>query len=104
MTTFEIFSLLMLLLQVLHILEDIAFKAYEVAGNLNKYLFAASVLLTGNFGTFFIIGNQIHIGLYLGLLTAWFWLLAMDWYTSTGGSRPDRPRELQARGYTPACL
>ena len=36
----------LLLLQMLHILEEIALEAYRVVGSLTKYLLAASVIVT----------------------------------------------------------
>jgi hypothetical protein len=44
--------------------------AYKVTHSLNKYLLAASVLVTINFTTFLLITNNILFGYYLGLFTS----------------------------------
>jgi len=60
----------MMLLQVWHIFEEIGCGAYKVAHSLEKYLVAASVLVTINFTAFALILNGNKAGFYLGLLTS----------------------------------
>lgn len=63
--------LLMVWLQVLHILEEIACGAYKVAGHgLGRYLKVASVLVTVNLAVFALILWQQPVGYVLGLVTS----------------------------------
>ncbi len=55
MSTLTFTYLLMMLLQIWHIFEEIGLGAYKVAHSLNKYLVAASVLVTINFAAFTLI-------------------------------------------------
>ncbi|MBC8504498.1 MAG: HXXEE domain-containing protein [Anaerolineales bacterium] len=70
MSTLMLTYLLMMLMQIFHIFEEIGMGAYKVAHSLNKYLFAASVLVTINFSAFALIAFNMRFGLFLGLLTS----------------------------------
>jgi len=62
--------LIMMLFQVFHIFEEIGMGAYKIAHSLNKYLMAASILVTINFIAFGLILLDIQAGYYLGLFTS----------------------------------
>ena len=55
----------LLLLQMLHILEEIALEAYKVAGSLKKYLLAASVIVTLNYVPLFMMVFDLRLGYVL---------------------------------------
>lgn len=62
--------MLMLFLQSVHIFEEIAMKGYEIAGSLNKYLVAASVLVfIANLALALMLMGK-HAGYVLGLFSA----------------------------------
>ncbi len=65
-----ILYLTMLLLQTIHIFEEIGFKAYEVVGSLKKYLVVASFLVIINYLPLFLILQGFTIGYYLGFLSS----------------------------------
>ena len=60
----------MMLFKIFHILEEVGFGAYKIAGGLRKYLIVASVLVTLNFTAFTLIRFDIAWGLYLGAFTS----------------------------------
>ena len=62
--------LAMMLLQIVHIFEEIACGAYKIKTTLGKYLLAASALVTLNFTAFALILADLRIGLWLGLFTS----------------------------------
>ncbi len=62
--------LLLLLLQTLHILEEIGLEAYREAGSLKRYLIVASGLVTINYVPLFLMLRDIPAGYILGLLGA----------------------------------
>lgn len=65
-----ILYLTMLLLQTIHIFEEIGFKAYEVVGSLKKYLVVASFLVIINYLPLFLILQGFTIGYYMGFLSS----------------------------------
>ena len=60
--------LLLILLQVFHIFEEIAGRAYELAGSLRKYLLVASLLVTLNVLFLALIVLDLRAGYILGLI------------------------------------
>jgi hypothetical protein len=63
--------LLMMLLQVIHIFEEMACGAYKLMGNgLRKYLVVASLLVTANFVVFALILGGQRVAMVLGLVTS----------------------------------
>lgn len=60
----------MMLLQVVHIFEEIALGAYKIKLTLGKYLLGASVLVTINFIVFALILQGWDAGYWLGLFTS----------------------------------
>ena len=60
----------MILFQVLHIFEEIAFGAYKLVQSLNKYLFAASILVIFNFTHYILILSNLKVGFYLGIFSS----------------------------------
>ena len=65
-----ILYLTMLLLQTIHIFEEMGFKAYEVVGSLKKYLVVASFLVIINYLPLFLILQGFTIGYYMGFLSS----------------------------------
>jgi len=61
--------LLMLLLQTLHIFEEIGIEAYKQVGT-QKYLIAASILVSTNFVLFSLILSNLTVGYILGIVGA----------------------------------
>jgi hypothetical protein len=62
--------LLLLLLQTLHILEEIGLEAYRKAGSLKRYLIVAGSLVTVNYVPLFLMLLNAPVGYVLGLLGA----------------------------------
>jgi hypothetical protein len=65
-----LWCLLLIFLQVVHIFEEIAGEAYELAGSLGRYLRVASVLVAINVAFLALIVAGVRVGYYLGLLGA----------------------------------
>ena len=55
----------LLLLQMLHILEEIALEAYRAVGSLEKYLLVASVIVTLNYVPLFLMLLDLRMGYVL---------------------------------------
>ena len=66
----QFFYLAMMLLQVVHIFEEIACGAYKIKTTLGKYLLAATALVTLNFVVFSLILVDVRLGYWLGLFTS----------------------------------
>lgn len=69
-STLVLSCLLLILLQVFHIFEEIAGRAYELAGSLRTYLLAASVLVTLNVLFLALIVLDLWAGYILGIVGA----------------------------------
>ena len=69
-STLVLSCLLLILLQVFHIFEEIAGRAYELVGPLRTYLFAASGLVTFNVLFLALIILDLRAGYLLGLVGA----------------------------------
>ena len=67
---FILLYLVMLFLQTIHIFEEIAFKAYDAIGSLNKYLFVASLLVFLSYLPLILITQRIKVGYYLGFFSS----------------------------------
>jgi hypothetical protein len=64
--------LLLLLLQTLHIFEEIGLEAYRQVGSLGRYLAAAAVLVVLNYVPLFLMLLEARAGYILGLAGALF--------------------------------
>lgn len=80
---FILLYLVMLFLQTIHIFEEIAFKAYDAIGSLNKYLVVASLLVFLSYLPLILITQRIKVGYYLGFF-ARFLLLEMASFITQG--------------------
>ncbi len=67
---FLILYLIMLFLQTVHIFEEIGFKAYEIAGSLNKYLWVASFLVFASYLPLILVLLDIKTGYFLAFFAA----------------------------------
>lgn len=67
---FLILYLIMLFLQTVHIFEEIGFKAYEIAGSLNKYLWVASFLVFASYLPLILILLGVKAGYFLAFFGA----------------------------------
>jgi predicted membrane channel-forming protein YqfA (hemolysin III family) len=61
---------LLLILQTLHIFEEIYMEAYKPVGSLKKYLGLASALVAANYVPFFLILYDVPAGYLLACITA----------------------------------
>jgi len=67
---FLILYLSMLFLQTVHLFEEIGFRAYEIVGSLNKYLFVASFLVFASYLPLILILLDIKAGYFLAFFSA----------------------------------
>lgn len=65
-----ILYIIMLFLQTIHIFEEIASKAYELVGSLNKYLLVASVLLFVSYLALILILMEVRLGYLVAVFSA----------------------------------
>lgn len=100
---FFILYLIMLFLQTVHIFEEIGFKAYEVVGSLNKYLFVASFLVFASYLPLVLILLISELDISLRF-SAQFLPWAMALFTSLGTLKPNHSEVLLAPVYSAESL
>lgn len=68
--TIMFWYLIVLLLQTIHIFEEIGMGAYRLAGSLQKYVMVAAVLVSVNYAGAILLVSGFSAGYYPGLLAA----------------------------------
>jgi hypothetical protein len=79
---------ILMFLQTVHIFEEIAARAYELVGSLNKYLLAASLLLSVSYSGLILMLMGVRFGTLLvafgGLLALGNGIIHLVGYVKTG--------------------